>query len=182
MQDANHKPEMAIALTPFTALCGFLPLTKIATYLDSSPEFAALIPPTIAGNFVAISTSPNPSGPAEKAALKDLFSAMMTAEAALFTTELDKLVQRYTNGGETEAERDIKELVLTLYTQFPGDIGVFCAFVLNYVKMEPGEAIFLSAGEPHAYISGGKLHPYRRCQISQIPGQTSWKPWLLPIM
>ncbi|KAH8103340.1 mannos-6-phosphate isomerase [Cristinia sonorae] len=153
-KDANHKPEMAIAITPFTALCGFLPLPKIAAYLSSTPEFAASIPPSIAEKFIVISQSPNPSGPAEKAALKDLFAAVMTAQPALFANQLDKLVQRYTNGGETDTERDVKELVLTLYTQFPGDIGVFCAFVLNYVKMSPGEAIFLSAGEPHAYISG----------------------------
>lgn len=146
---------MAIALTPFTALCGFLPLPTIATYLSSTPEFAALIPPAIAQKFIEISNSPNPTGPAEKAALKDLFAAVMTAEAALFTTELDKLIQRYTNDGESEAEKGVTELVLTLYTQFPGDIGIFCVFMLNYVKMNPGEAIFLSAGEPHAYISGG---------------------------
>ncbi|THH29910.1 hypothetical protein EUX98_g4294 [Antrodiella citrinella] len=153
-KDANHKPEMAIALTPFTALCGFLPLERIATYLAAAPEFAALIPQIISEKFIVASQSLNPSGPSEKSALKDLFSALMTAEVGLFTDQLDKLVQRYTNDGETEAERDVKELVLTLYTQFPGDIGVFCAFVLNYIKMDAGEAIFLSAGEPHAYISG----------------------------
>ncbi|TCD61646.1 Mannose-6-phosphate isomerase [Steccherinum ochraceum] len=155
-KDANHKPEMAIALTDFTALCGFLPLPKVAAYLKSTPEFAALIPTTIVDNFIAVSTdaSSSSSSASEKAALKDLFAAVMTAEPGLFTTQLDKLIQRYTNGGASEVETEVKELVLTLYTQFPGDIGIWCAFMLNYVKMSPGEAIFLSAGEPHAYISG----------------------------
>jgi len=153
-KDANHKPEMAIALTPFTALCGFLPLHRIATYLSSTPEFASLVPRTILERFVLVSQSPDSSGPSGKSALKDLFSAVMTAEPALFTNQLDNLVQRYTNGGGTEAEQEVKELVLTLYTQFPGDIGIFCSFLLNYVKMNAGEAIFLSAGEPHAYLSG----------------------------
>lgn len=31
--DDNHKPEMAIALTPFEALCGFRPKTEIAEFL-----------------------------------------------------------------------------------------------------------------------------------------------------
>jgi len=43
---------------------------------------------------------------------------------------------------------------LKLNAQFPGDIGVFCPFMLNYVKLAPGEAMFLGAGEPHAYVSG----------------------------
>ncbi|PCH37027.1 mannose-6-phosphate isomerase [Wolfiporia cocos MD-104 SS10] len=153
-KDDNHKPEMALALTPFTALCGFLPLPQIATYLSSTPEFAALIPPTIASQFLSIASSSDPSGPAEKAALKDLFSAVMTAEESLFREQLEKLVARYEGGQETGAERGVKELVLRLQSQFPGDIGIFCAYLLNYVKMGPGEAIFLAAGEPHAYVSG----------------------------
>lgn len=33
--DANHKPEMAIALTPFQGLCGFRPVEEIVTFLTS---------------------------------------------------------------------------------------------------------------------------------------------------
>ena len=146
---------MALALTDFTALCGFLPLPKIAAYLLSTPEFAALIPPAIASQFASLSASSSPTGPAEKAALKDLFSAVMTAEESLFKAQLDVLVQRYQHGSVAGVEEEVRELVLTLHSQFPGDIGTFCAFMLNYVKMQPGDAIFLAAGEPHAYISGG---------------------------
>lgn len=154
--DANHKPEMAIALTPFTALCGFLPLPNIATFLCVTPEFSSLIPPAIVSQFLTIASSETPTGPTEKAALRDVFSALMTAEESKVETELTKLTRRYNDGQEKEQERQIKDLVLTLDKQFPGDIGVFCAFVLNYVKMQPGEAIFLGAGEPHAYVSGGE--------------------------
>lgn len=79
----------------------------------------------------------------------------MTAEDAQVKSELKKLVTRYREGKERPEEKAVKDLVLQLNSQFPGDIGVFCAFVLNYVKMSPGEAIFLGAGEPHAYVSGG---------------------------
>ena len=146
---------MALALTDFTALCGFLPLPKIAAYLLSTPEFAALIPPTIASRFANLSQSSNPTGPEERAALKDLFAAVMTADEATFKKQLEVLVQRYQHGSVADAEKDVRELVLTLHEQFPADIGVFCVYMLNYVKMQPGDAIFLAAGEPHAYISGG---------------------------
>lgn len=146
---------MALALTPFTAMCGFLPLPQIATYLAATPEFAALIPPSIATKFLSAASYANPTGPEAKAALKDLFSALMTAEEATFKARLADLVSRYEAGGASEQEAGVTDLVLRLDSQFPGDIGVFCAFVLNYVRMQPGEAIFLAAGEPHAYVSGG---------------------------
>ena len=148
---------MAIALTPFTALCGFKPLPQIATFLKSTPEFAALIPSTTILTFLDIANSVTPTGPTEKAILRELFEALMTASEDAFKHQLTGLIQRYKNGEAKSEEEPVKDLVLRLESQFPGDIGVFCAFVLNYVVMEPGEAIFLGAGEPHAYVSGGKL-------------------------
>ncbi|KAF8075262.1 mannose-6-phosphate isomerase [Lyophyllum atratum] len=154
-KDPNHKPEMALAITPFRAMCGFQPLLSIATFLNNTPEFAALIPESIRTRFIAISNSPHPTGPAEKAALRDVFSAVMTAGEDTFVPQLDTLVRRYNahelNPGE---EADVVDLVLRLDSQFPRDIGIFCAFLLNHVVLSPGEAIFLGAGEPHAYVSG----------------------------
>ncbi|KXN90327.1 Mannose-6-phosphate isomerase [Leucoagaricus sp. SymC.cos] len=60
-------------------------------------------------------------------------------------------------GGAKSSEgesQELVDLVLRLNSQFPGDIGVFCPFLLNYITLQPGEAIFLGAGEPHAYIYG----------------------------
>lgn len=36
-KDANHKPEMAIAVTAFEAMCGFRPAEEIAVFLDGVP-------------------------------------------------------------------------------------------------------------------------------------------------
>ena len=33
-KDPNHKPEMAVALTEFQALCGFRPVQEIASFLQ----------------------------------------------------------------------------------------------------------------------------------------------------
>lgn len=154
--DDNHKPELALALTPFQAMCGFLPLTAIALHLSNTPELATLIPETILKSFISLSSSATPTGPAEKAALRDLFSALMTADENAVKRELDTLVQRYRITGLGLEEGSVEALALRLNAQFPGDIGVFCAFLLNHVTLEVGEAIFLGAGEPHAYVSGGK--------------------------
>jgi len=49
---------------------------------------------------------------------------------------------------------DKEQLVLRLERQYPSDVGVIAAFFLNLVKLNPGEALFLGANEPHAYLSG----------------------------
>lgn len=151
--DPNHKPEMALAITPFQALCGFRPLSEIANLLNNTPELQALIPPSIVNNFL-ISGS-NATETAQKVALKALFASLMTADESIIHHQLDILVKRYQS--QVTQDNDIAQLVLKLNEQFPGDIGIFCPFLLNYVRLDPGQAIFLGAGEPHAYISGGKL-------------------------
>jgi len=49
---------------------------------------------------------------------------------------------------------ELADLVVRLNRQFPGDIGLFVLFFLNYVKLEVGEAMFLKADDIHAYLSG----------------------------
>ena len=153
--DPNHKPETALAITPFQALCGFRPLPEIANFLNT-PELQAHIPPSIVNIFLLISGS-NPTELAEKAALKTLFASLMTADESIIHHQLDILVKRYQS--QVTQDNDMAQLVLNLNEQFPGDIGIFCP-LLNHVRLDPGQAIFLGAGEPHAYISGGK--PYYR--------------------
>ena len=45
-------------------------------------------------------------------------------------------------------------MVLSLEKQYPGDVGVLAAYFMNYVKLSPGEALYVGANEPHAYLSG----------------------------
>lgn len=145
---------MALAITPFQALCGFRPLPEIAYYLNNTPELKALIPLSTVNDFLSISGSSNPTGSVEKAALKNIFTSLMTADESIVHDQLDNLLKRYQS--QSAQVSDIAQLILKLNEQFPGDIGIFCPFILNYVRLDPGEAIFLGAGEPHAYISGGK--------------------------
>ncbi|SRR5258708_7875206 len=146
---------MALAITSFTALCGFLPLTGIVTYLNKVPELAALVPQVVLNNFLLVAPTADPSAPVAKQALRDVFSAVVTAPTDTFTTQLSRLIERYESLAVHAEEEGVRELVLRLNTQFPNDIGIFCSFLLNYVQLSPGEAIFLGAGEPHAYVSGG---------------------------
>ncbi|KAI9020713.1 phosphomannose isomerase type I [Phycomyces nitens] len=149
-KDPNHKPEMAIALTPFEALCGFRPLSEIGSHLEMYPEFAAIVGPDATDSFLSIMDSEDIDQ--KKAALKEVFSALMKSPQDRVKELLAEMVERL-EGAEERDELD--NLILRLDQQYPGgDVGVFAVLLLNYIKMEPGQAIFLGANEPHAYLSG----------------------------
>ncbi|KAG0943307.1 hypothetical protein G6F30_005319 [Rhizopus arrhizus] len=151
-KDPNHKPEMAIALTPFEALCGFRPLEEIAHHLNLYPELAELIGQDITGQFLDTVKSNKPSEQDNKTVLKKVFSAMMHGSQDVITQLLAKLINRLKESNENDT---ISQLLIRLDHQYPGgDVGVFSCLLLNYVSMEPGQAIFLGANEPHAYLSG----------------------------
>lgn len=52
-------------------------------------------------------------------------------------------------------EKDLLDgLFLRLHEEYPGDVGCFVIYFLSYHKLAPGEALFLEANVPHAYLSG----------------------------
>lgn len=82
----------------------------------------------------------------------------MSAPADLGRRSISTLVERYKKEEElAEAEKGLVKLTMMLDEQYPGDIGVLCVFFLNVVELKRGEAAFLGADMPHAYISGGGL-------------------------
>ncbi|XP_055011679.1 mannose-6-phosphate isomerase isoform X2 [Boleophthalmus pectinirostris] len=145
--DANHKPEMAIALTPFTGLCGFRPVSEILDFFSGVPELLALVgPDSVQGLKSSLGDLDQ-----TRAALKTCFSRMMRSDSDLVKTQLQALVHRLSEEGKPSP---VDSLLLTLYTQFPGDIGCFCVYFLNLIELQPGEAMFLRANEIHAYLYG----------------------------
>ncbi|CAG8473064.1 2511_t:CDS:2 [Cetraspora pellucida] len=156
-KDPNHKPEMAVAITEFETLCGFRPLEEIVACLSEYPEFRDLVGNDVASTFVQTVSGRECSEIVEevesnKVALRQLFTSLMTANPNNVVTCVKKLVSRLQLNdypiGSTQ------ELLVRLNGQFPGDVGIFCVFMLNYVKLEPGQAMFLGANEPHAYLFG----------------------------
>ncbi|KAI8978925.1 phosphomannose isomerase type I [Pilobolus umbonatus] len=155
-KDPNHKPEMAIALTPFEAFCGFRPLEEIAHHLTIYPELAELVGEELSQEFTKNALENGASDDDEQVAhnkelLKSIFSALMHSPEDRVQELLSQLVTRLNEADEKDI---ISELIIRLDLQYPGDVGVFSSLFLNYVTLEPGQAIFLGANEPHAYLSG----------------------------
>ncbi|KAK7416908.1 Mannose-6-phosphate isomerase [Neonectria magnoliae] len=161
--DDNHKPEMAIAITPFQGLCGFRPLTEIAYFLDKLPPLRSLVGDDVAKEFAeAAEDAAEGVTDAKKAALKKAFAALMSSSPESIAEETANLVQLATAdsadfaaGGVASTSGEILAgLVTKLHGEFGDDIGLFVLFFLNYVTLEPGEAMFLVADDIHAYLSG----------------------------
>ncbi|XP_064638723.1 mannose-6-phosphate isomerase-like [Lineus longissimus] len=153
--DPNHKPEMAIALTEFEGLCGFRPIAEIASYIEGIPELRAVVGE---GPSAALLNNNGVDGttPALLAAQKACFKGLMTCEVETVEKNLVKLVQRIQamDPESTEFHKHNGELLLRLNTQYPGDVGCFVIYFLNRTVLQPGQAIFLEANLPHAYLDG----------------------------
>ena len=135
-KDSSHKPEALIALTEFHALCGFRPRAELSQVFSAfgktESEFLDLAQHLSSGK-----------------SLDQIFKSLIgnTSLAARFlesvpVAQSDPLAQRG------------RDLVAKLLEQYPGDTGSLVALMLNQVELSPGEAIFLPAGNIHAYLSG----------------------------
>ncbi|KAG8966052.1 Mannose-6-phosphate isomerase [Tulasnella sp. 425] len=114
----------------------------------------ALVSKPIAEAFRKAVTEPQPTHETVQACLRDVFTRLMSAEDAVVQREVEKLIARYESGEAKPAEEGVKDLAIELSKQYPGDVGIFCVFLLNVVKLHAGQAVFLKANEPHAYIYG----------------------------
>jgi mannose-6-phosphate isomerase len=156
-RDANHKPELACAVTPFEAMCGFRSSADILYYLTNVPELRTLVGDSCLSAF---SDSLN-NEETQKQGLKQLFTAVMTASKDQYIPLVRSLIIRLTSSSllDTRPSRssrdlDVYDLCVRLSNQYPDDIGIFAPFLLNCFRCSPGESIFLAANEPHAYLSG----------------------------
>jgi mannose-6-phosphate isomerase len=130
--DAYHKPEMLVALTPFEALCGFRAPDASAAAIEQLglPELAAVVTALRSGVY----------------GLRDAVRTLLTWPSDDRARLIESVVARATS-----------PLVLDLARHYPGDPGVLVALLLNHVRLAPGEAIWMPAGNLHAYLNGAGI-------------------------
>ena len=87
--DSNHKPEMAIALTPFEAMCGFRRLEEISFLIKKHPEFAKCISQEAKlAVFLASDVQ------SQKEAMQLLFSSFMNCDPEVSSEQLQLILLR----------------------------------------------------------------------------------------
>ena len=134
-RDRNHKPELVCALEPFTAFCGFRPLNTAASLLES-----------LGVSELGPAISLLRSGEADRA-LRWLLECPTESSSAIAR----QVAAACTEPGPFPDER---EWAVRIGEQHPGDIGVAIALMLNLVHLQPGQGLFLGAGNLHVYLHG----------------------------
>lgn len=139
-KDDQPKPEIIVALSEFEALCGFKPIDEIDALLEDMETHTGVSEGfrTMSANWRKLLH--------ETDGLKKVFTDISHRKGNLdgFTAELTAMA-------DFEARFALSERLNLLY---PGDPGVILALLMNHVFLEPGQALFLDAGNVHAYLSG----------------------------
>ncbi len=134
-KDNNHKPELMLALTPFTAMCGFRAIAEIE-FLFELLEISELFPGI-------------------KKGYREFFSDYLRLDDSFINEMLlDRIKAKLSSSIQANK---ILTWCLKLHEQFGNHIGILAPLFLNIIKLNPGEAIYLEAGILHAYLEGSGL-------------------------
>ncbi|RBW47147.1 mannose-6-phosphate isomerase, class I [Psychromonas sp. B3M02] len=140
-KDPNHKPELVYALTPYQAMNGFR-------------EFEEIIGLFKQANLTAIKGLVEEfANNLDSAGLKTFFSELLSLQGMDKNNAVRELLEYV----EQHKEEPLCSLIIELSLQHPTDIGLFTPLMLNVITLQPGEAMFLYACTPHAYLKGTGL-------------------------
>ena len=150
-KDAFHKPEMIFALTPFEALCGFRPPAEsraVFRHLAACFDLAGLELPRLVPQLLEDLAQPD-----ESAALRSAFERLITGgEDVSDATAM--IVAALVSGAPMATHVAELTTAVNLNADYPGDPGVLISLLLNRISLAPGEAVYLPAGNVHAYLRG----------------------------
>jgi mannose-6-phosphate isomerase len=139
-KDPFHKPEILCAITPVEALCGFRPVEE-SLHCLAKLQLPELMP-TIAALARGGLRTAIPQLLALSARRRDSLVKAVAAKAAAFVAAHDaEFINTY-------------RWAATLADTYPGDPGVVISLMCNHLTLAPGEAVFLPAGNLHAYLAG----------------------------
>ncbi|WP_125610629.1 mannose-6-phosphate isomerase, class I [Specibacter cremeus] len=153
-RDDNHKPEMLYALTDFEALCGFRPCGESADLfraVAAAIEAAGSPVPELLDRVIATLNSRM----GEPAVLRRAFELLLTGgDTAAALVDLAAASLALPGPAPADALAPALRTVVDLQARHPGDPGVLVTLLLNRVSLHPGQAIYLPAGNVHAYLHG----------------------------
>ena len=144
--DANHKPELAIALSEMTLLWGLRDADQVRRNFRTIPELRALAPHGVDEVLTGHRRC------TENTLLRMAVEALVLAERDLLEQKASTLVQRLRG---KKPEDPVGGLVLQLAERHgDSDPGLLWIYLLNYIELHPGQALFTAPGIVHAYLQG----------------------------
>ncbi|WP_229618468.1 mannose-6-phosphate isomerase, class I [Vibrio parahaemolyticus] len=148
-RDLNHKPELVYALTPYQAMNGFRALNEIIELFSLVLEKVDL--PVIEGLLDTFKTDLSSRG------LKVFFTGILSLKSTNKESAIRGLIDYATMSQQPNMDNDLCSLILELEQCYPNDIGLFAPLMLNVLTLKPGQAMYLDARTPHAYLKGAGL-------------------------
>nr|WP_321382008.1 mannose-6-phosphate isomerase, class I [uncultured Vibrio sp.] len=148
-RDANHKPELVYALTPYQAMNGFRGFNEIVslfsrmTELVSTPKVQSLV-----SQFEQNLTTDG---------LESFFVGILSLKGEDKRQAIDGLMTFAHECCGRDVQDNELAVILELAKTYPGDIGLFSPLILNVLTLQPGETMYLDARTPHAYLKGTGL-------------------------
>jgi len=143
-KDDNHKPECICALTPFWALNGFRKISKTILLMEK------ICPLYLLTKIDLLRKQPDSAG------LKLFFKTLMTMDSKTKKQAIDDTLANINAKNLCNDDLAFKWMI-NLSREYPDDIGIFFPVLLNLVCLKPGQAMFLPAGELHAYLEGAGI-------------------------
>lgn len=131
---------MIIAYSPMMVLGYFRPHEQIIEFMKTIPQLVEVIGSSVVERYINCEESER------QKYLKGCFSSLMTASPDVIERSLSDLLKN----------EDCSDVVKFIHTHFPGDVGCFVFYFLNYLQLNPGDAFFIDVNEPHCYLYGGK--------------------------
>lgn len=141
-KDANHKPELMVALSDFYLLHGFKPEKQLKEVLAAVPELHF---------FLSV---------LEKEGYRGMYRLSMEMPQEEVNEVLQPLLNRivplYQQEQLSKESENFWAARAALTFDQPGviDRGIFSVYFFNLLHLKKGQAIFQDAGLPHAYLEG----------------------------
>lgn len=150
-RDDNHKPEMIFALTPFEALCGFRPAAETRQILQHVLSAFDAVEGEVPGLVPALLADLDEAD--EGAGLRRAFERLISGGQSVADATAQVVAALLAGGSFAPFEAELGTVV-SLNEKYPGDPGVLTSLLLNRISLQPGEAVYLPAGNVHAYLHG----------------------------
>ena len=147
--DSNHKLEIAIAIDNLKALVGLLNIVELRKKLELYPPIQSFTDRVLPGDSTISEAD-------ETTIVKQFYSTLIrksVGEPQLYGNLVESLAESILARGNRISEQE--QLFLELKKCYPSsDVGLILILLMNLVQLTSGQALNISAGIPHAYISG----------------------------
>jgi len=141
-KDANHKPELMVALGDFWLLHGFKPVEELTDTLLNVAELRELLPAFNDSGYTGL--------------YKHVMEMTQEEVNRILRPLIDNLSKIYESGEMEKSSPDYWAAKAHKTFSSDGNIdrGIFSIYLFNLVHLKKGEGIFQAAGVPHAYLEG----------------------------